>query len=102
MATNKSKHTENWLSNFEENTNLLHRGENGIIENPYKHLTPIDPKENAEKVNEGNEAMRPYEDRFFGISKHQSEIKKAYAAALSRYSKLDTLAMVIIWEQWRN
>ena len=102
LAANNSKRTENWLSNFDEGINLLHRGEDGIIENPYKHLPPIDLLENAEKVNEGTGAMRAYEDMLFGISKHQPEIKKAYAAALLRYCKLDTLAMVIIWEHWRN
>lgn len=82
MATNKYKHSENWLSNFEENTNLLHRGENGIIENPYKHLPTIDLQENAEKV---NKAMQAYEDILFGISKRQSELKKSL---LSRFITL--------------
>jgi len=102
LAATNSKRTENWLSNFDNGINLLHRGEDGIIENPYKHLPPIDLLENAEKVNEGTGAMRAYEDMLFGISKHQPEIKKAYKEALLRYCKLDTLAMVIIWEHWRN
>ena len=102
LAASKSKRTENWLANFDEGINLLHRGEDGIIDNPYKHLPPIDLLENAEKVNEGTGAMRAYEDMLFGISKNKPEIKKAYKEALLRYCKLDTLAMVIIWEHWRN
>ena len=29
-------------------------------------------------------------------------IKQKYSGALKKYCKLDTLAMVIIWEHWSN
>lgn len=100
LAANNSKRTENWLSNFGEGINLFSRGDNGKIEDPYKLLPHIDFLEKAEIVNEGTAAMRAYEDMLFGVSKNQPEIKKAYKEALLRYCKLDTLAMVIIWEHW--
>lgn len=102
LAANKSKRTESWLSGFEEEVNLLQRNDTGIIQNPYKYLPAIDLLETAEKVNEGTGAMRAYEDMLFGLSKYKPERKKAYKEALLRYCKLDTLAMVIIWEHWRS
>lgn len=102
LAANQSKRTVNWLQNFEKDLNLHAVDENGVIENPYKHLPPIELLESAEAVNEGTGAMRAYEDMLFGLNKHNTEIKEAYAQALLRYCKLDTLAMVIIWEHWRN
>ena len=71
-----------------------------MIENPYKNLPPVELLESAEAVNEGTGAMRAYEDMLFGLNKNKEDIKQAYAQALLRYCKLDTLAMVIIWEHW--
>lgn len=100
LAANESLRTLQWLSHFEKEVNLLHYGEDGLIDNPYKHLPPIELLENAEKVNEGTGAMRAYEDMLFGLAKSDPELKKAYEKALLRYCKLDTLAMVVIWERW--
>ena len=46
--------------------------------------------------------MRAYEDLMIGLNKGNEEIKQKYKEALLRYCKLDTLAMVIIWEYWYN
>ena len=102
LAANTSERTINWLENFEPELSILSKDENGVIENPYKNLPPIDLLEAAEAVNEGTGAMRAYEDMLFGLNKNKEDIKQAYAQALLRYCKLDTLAMVIIWEHWRN
>jgi len=102
LATNKSNRTIKWLENFEKELNILSKDEHGVIENPYKNLPPVELLESAEAVNEGTGAMRAYEDMLFGLNKNNKEIKQAYAQALLRYCKLDTLAMVIIWEHWRG
>jgi hypothetical protein len=102
LAANKSKRTIKWLENFEQELSILSKDSNGIIENPYKNLPPVDLLESAEAVNEGTGAMRAYEDMLFGLNKNNESIKQAYAQALLRYCKLDTLAMVIIWEHWRK
>jgi len=100
LSANKSERTEKWLSSFDETTNLFLRDESGQIENPYLHLPALDILEKAETIKEGTGAMRAYEDMLFGINKHNPEVKEAYRKALLRYCKLDTLAMVIIWEHW--
>lgn len=102
LAANKSKRTINWLENFEAELSILSEDENGVIVNPYKNLPPVELLESAEAVNEGTGAMRAYEDMLFGLNKNKEDIKQAYAQALLRYCKLDTLAMVIIWEHWKT
>ncbi|MCB9448679.1 MAG: DUF2779 domain-containing protein [Flavobacteriales bacterium] len=102
LAANKSERTINWLQNFEDDLSLYVLDEHGHIENPYKHLPQLEISAEAEAVNEGTGAMRAYEDMLFGLNKNKPEVKKAYEKALLRYCKLDTLAMVIIWEHWKN
>ncbi|MDH5382686.1 MAG: hypothetical protein OEW75_17660, partial [Cyclobacteriaceae bacterium] len=101
LTANKSKRTIDWLQNFEKDLSLYALDGMGNIENPYKHLPQLEIAAEAEAVNEGTGAMRAYEDMLFGRNKHNVEVKKAYEQALLRYCKLDTLAMVIIWEHWR-
>jgi hypothetical protein len=52
-------------------------------------------------VNEGGMAMRAYLDMLYGRYRNDAQRREALATALKRYCKLDTLAMVIIWEHWR-
>lgn len=101
LTANKSKRTIDWLQNFEKDVSLYALDKQGNIENPYKHLPQLEIAAEAEAVNEGTGAMRAYEDMLFGRNKHNVEVKKAYERALLRYCKLDTLAMVIIWEHWK-
>jgi hypothetical protein len=102
LAANGSQRTLRWLKEFDEGVDLLHYDADGNIEDPYHHLPKIDLIEKAEIINGGTGAMRAYEDMLFGKSKHIPEIKEAYEKALLRYCKLDTLAMVIIWEHWKS
>lgn len=86
-------------------------GENGEIENPYKHLEPIssflDIKEEEisqyedsldESVCNGGAALAAYSKLQFSdnVASHALE------EALLRYCELDTLAMVFIWEYFNE
>jgi hypothetical protein len=92
LAATESSRIEKWLREFSPDINLLSRDSSGIIENPYKNL----PKDNGINVSEGTAAMRGYTELLYGDDRQ----KLAYESALLRYCKLDTLAMVIIWEHW--
>jgi hypothetical protein len=63
-------------------------------------LADNDIYEKSEQVADGTGAMRAYEDLLMGINRGDAEVKSKYAGALLRYCKLDTLAMLIIWEHW--
>ena len=101
LKSNKSKRTTDWLKNFSPSINLLSFDKDNHIEDPYKNLPSIDILEHAETVNEGTGAMRAYEDMLFGKAKEDKTLKAAYEIALRNYCKLDTLAMLIIWEHWK-
>ncbi len=112
LSSLNSERTKNWLKNFSDGFNLYKEDENGIPIDPYELLKPPEIFIEAEKldkasdddvyVNEGTGAMRAYEDLMIGLNKGKKEIKEGYREALLRYCKLDTLAMVIIWEYWNN
>jgi len=111
LSSMNSRRIKNWLENCSPDFNLYEEDQNGIPKDPYELLKPPKIFEEAEKldkatdhdvyVNEGTGAMRAYEDLMIGLNKGNEEIKQKYQEALLRYCKLDTLAMVIIWEYWR-
>ena len=111
MSSINSPRIKSWLENFSPEINLYSENEDGIPVDPYKLLPPLEIYEKAEQeaelaedefVNEGTGAMRAYEDIMIGLSRGDTSLKKNYDEALRRYCQLDTLAMVIIWEYWRN
>ncbi len=102
LKASKLKVIEDLLINFETGLSLLKKNENGEVINPYKLLPPLDIYEGAETIKDGTGAMRAYEDVMFGLRKGNSLELENYRKALLRYCKLDTLAMVIIWEYWTN
>lgn len=53
-------------------------------------------------VNEGTGAMRAYQDMLYGLAKNDPVKMVKLRDALLTYCKLDTLAMVVIWEHWRG
>jgi hypothetical protein len=89
-----------WLKGFEEGLSLYRENPGRGLINPYKHLPPVEVYERAESVADGTGAMRAYEDLMFGLKKGDTAAMNEYRQALLRYCKLDTLAMVIIWEHW--
>jgi hypothetical protein len=80
----------------------LYQEINGVIIDPYQLLPEIDIAGESGSVSEGTGAMRAYQDMLYGIHKEDEEIREKYRQALLTYCKLDTLAMVIIWEHWIN
>jgi hypothetical protein len=46
--------------------------------------------------------MRAYQDMLYGFAKNDPKKKESIKNALLAYCKLDTLAMVVIYEHWRG
>ena len=95
-----SDHIKQWL----RDENLFEETEQGIAD-PYKLLEKriIDnTSDQVVTVKNGGDAMAAYRDMLYGISKDNPAAKQAYNQALKQYCKLDTLAMVIIWQHWQN
>lgn len=53
-------------------------------------------------VTDGVGAMRAYQDMLFGLNRDNPAIRDSIRASLLRYCKLDTAAMVMIWEYWKS
>jgi hypothetical protein len=94
----KSKRITKWLMD----EGLYKKADDGSVINPYDLLPEPEPIYEGKKikVKEGTAAMIAYQDMNFGLHKRDEAIKKQYVDALLKYCKLDTLAMVIIWEHW--
>ncbi len=97
-AVLKATHSEQ-IKDYLRMEGLL-KEEDGSIVDPYKLLPPIEIADQSESVQEGTGVMRAYQDMLYGIHKDDPAIRDKYKNALLKYCKLDTLAMVIIWEHW--
>jgi hypothetical protein len=53
-------------------------------------------------VTDGVGAMRAYQDMLFGMNRDNPAIRDSMRDSLLRYCELDTAAMVMIWEYWKN
>lgn len=69
---------------------------------PYESLPPITVGGADLEVFEGTGAMRAYQAMLYGEERHHPDLGAAYRELLLRYCKLDTLAMVLIWDYWRR
>lgn len=100
----KSKRVEKWLQehNLVKGINLFERDLSGVIINPYNKLPPFNIPGTEVYVHHGGEAMIAYKDMLYGVNKGDDDIRNKYRDALLEYCKLDTLAMVIIWERWKE
>lgn len=98
--------TKNAISKFLlQQENLLEIKENGKLVDPYKLLEERiieDTKSFTIKVRNGGDAMVAYREMLYGLSRDNNQAKEAYAEALKKYCKLDTLAMVVIWLHWKD
>jgi hypothetical protein len=98
LNATKSPRIVKWLADI----GLYKTDENGEIINPYELLP--EPKINVDgkmiSVKDGAGAMRAYQDMLYGINKDDPQIKANYTDLLFQYCRLDTLAMVVIWEHW--
>ncbi|MCC5921056.1 MAG: DUF2779 domain-containing protein [Cyclobacteriaceae bacterium] len=83
----------------------LYEKKDGQITDPYKLLEAkiVGNTQHLEvSVRNGSDAMIAYREMLYGQSRNHPELKKAYYDALKKYCKLDTLAMMIIWEHWQE
>jgi hypothetical protein len=102
LSSCHSERITHWLNSFEKDVSVFKLDTKGEIVNPYKLLPAVDIFELAERVEDGMGATRAYEHILFGLGKSKMEEVQSYKRALLRYCKLDTLAMVIIWEHWNT
>lgn len=98
LHSSRSPRVEKWL----RDENLLKKDDSGNLINPYELLPHLDIYEKAEKIKDGAGAMRAYQDMMYGKDSKNPSIHEQYRKGLLKYCKLDTLAMVIIWEHWMD
>jgi hypothetical protein len=79
---------------------LLQLDENGLIQDPYSLLPPFEIYGQSENVQNGTGAMRAYQEMLYGDVSSDQAARLEYEKALLRYCRVDTLAMVLIWEHW--
>ena len=98
LKSNKSIHVEELLNDVD----LLKKDSDGNRINPYDILPEISIEYDGQKikVNDGSVAMRAYQDMVYGLNRDNNKVKNKYKKALLDYCRLDTVAMVIIWEDW--
>lgn len=71
-------------------------------EDPYAALPPLVINEIEQNVVEGTGAIRAYQAMMYGVEREDTETRAAWRQLLLQYCKLDTLAMVLIWEHWER
>jgi hypothetical protein len=69
---------------------------------PYAALPPLEIDGVEQRVAEGTGAMRAYFAMVYGLERDNAETKRKWSELLLEYCKLDTLAMVLIWEHWQR
>ncbi|MCC6242141.1 MAG: DUF2779 domain-containing protein [Gemmatimonadaceae bacterium] len=69
---------------------------------PYAALEPLVIAGVQQEVAEGTGAIKAYEALIFGAERHDANVQAAWRQLLLAYCKLDTLAMVLVWEYWRR
>jgi hypothetical protein len=83
---------------FEEITGAAHGARLG----PYASLPSIEVNGIPQVVVEGTGAIRAYQAMMYGIERDNLTIRSEWKRVLLQYCALDTLAMVLIWECWRE
>ena len=69
---------------------------------PYAALPPVVFGDEALVVADGTGAMTAYQEMLYGATRHDEARNAAWADLLKAYCKLDTMAMVLIWDHWRR
>ena len=72
----------------------------GEILGPYAGLPSVVVGDTVVDVADGTGAVRAYEAMLYGEERDNPAVKAQWKEALLRYCKLDTAAMVMIWEYW--
>jgi hypothetical protein len=69
---------------------------------PYQGLPTISIDDRVLDVADGTGAMQAYTAMLYGAERNDPAICAAWRELLLRYCKLDTMAMVLIWDYWRR
>jgi hypothetical protein len=69
---------------------------------PYATLPSEIIDDSEAEVKEGTGAVRAYFAMAYGLERDDPEAKAKWRQLLLEYCKLDTLAMVLIWEHWQR
>jgi hypothetical protein len=67
---------------------------------PYESLPPIEIAGEIVHVSEGTDAMLAYQEMLYGVSRDDPVARDNYRNLLRQYCRLDTAAMVMIWQHW--
>lgn len=67
---------------------------------PYASLPPLVINGVSQQVAEGTGAIRAYEAMMYGVERDDEVAKAAWKDLLRQYCRLDTLAMILIYEHW--
>ncbi|MFN8651826.1 MAG: DUF2779 domain-containing protein [Gemmatimonadales bacterium] len=67
---------------------------------PYAALPPATINGTPVEVAEGTGAIRAYEAMVYGLERNDELARTTWSQLLRQYCRLDTLAMVLIWEHW--
>jgi len=70
------------------------------LKGPYAALPPLKIKGIEQRVAEGTGAVRAYFAMVYGAERDDPATRARWSRLLLEYCKLDTLAMVLIWEHW--
>jgi hypothetical protein len=95
-----SSATSERIKNLLRAEGLFQLDESGVIQDPYSLLPPFEIYGQSETVHDGTGAMRAYQEMLYGDVSSDQAARREYEKALLRYCKVDTLAMVLIWEHW--
>jgi hypothetical protein len=97
LAESRSAVITGWL----QDAGLYQLDANGRIMNPYDLLPAVALPEGG-RVQEGTAAIRAYQEMLYGVARNDPEQQRQWKEALLAYCKLDTLAMAIIWQYWKE
>jgi hypothetical protein len=70
------------------------------LDGPYAALPSLVINGCEQQVAEGTGAIRAYEAMMYGAEREDAETREQWSTLLKQYCRLDTLAMVLIWEYW--
>lgn len=77
-------------------------GPNGQVQSPYQSLPPLAIDEQATVVRNGTDAVLAYRHMMGDDGPISTTDQEQWRRLLRQYCRLDTLAMVMIWEHWQQ
>lgn len=69
-------------------------------DDPYGALAPVELDGSRLEVADGTGAVTAYQEMLYGASRDDAARREAWGRLLRAYCRLDTLAMVLVWDHW--